>query len=161
MFMKKSGLCTLVVAGALALSGCTTTGPKQTQGAVVGGAGGLVAGALIGNAVGGRDGALVGAALGGLAGALVGSEIGRDMDERDRALRDAAVRRAYAQQAAHHRSVRETWHNPATGSRGEIRILRTQAGSPNCATFVETYDRQKANQVREETNHCAANDGSL
>jgi len=162
MIMKKSGLLTLAVAGSLALSGCTTTGPKQQQGALLGGAGGLAAGALIGNAVGGRDGALVGAAIGGIAGALIGSEIGREMDERDRALHDAAVKRAYAMRSAHAGPVHQTWYNPATGNRGEIKVLRAHDGNPNCAVFVDTYYKKgSSGPIRDENQHCAGADGSF
>lgn len=159
MIIDKFRISVAVVAGALALTGCTTTGPKQTSGALIGGTTGMVAGAIIGNAIGGRDGTIVGAAVGGLAGGLIGSEIGRELDERDRAMREAAVRRAYAANASH----RQTWYNPVTGNRGEIQRLNTHPeNGTRCATFVESvYKKGAAQPIREENKRCANADGSF
>lgn len=150
----------LLVSTAVGLAGCTTTGPKQTQGAVVGGAGGAVMGALVGSAVGGRDGALTGAVIGGLAGALIGSEIGREMDERDRAIREAAVERANAQAAAHRR-VSQVWHNKETGSSGQITSLRTyQKNGQTCNVVREVYYKGGAkNSFSDEREICSNSDG--
>lgn len=138
---RSRAVAALLVSTSLVLAGCTTTGPKQTQSAVLGGAGGAVMGALVGNAVGGRNGAVTGALIGGLAGAMIGSEIGREMDERDRAIRQAALDRANAQAAAHRR-VSQVWHNKETGSSGQITSLRTyQQNGQTCSTVREVYHK--------------------
>lgn len=153
---------TLLVASSLMLAGCTTTGPKQDAGAVIGGLGGAALGAAVGNAVGGRDGAVIGAAFGGLGGALIGSEIGRQMDERDRAMRDAALEAAYAEQARRRSAnIRRSWSNPQTGNRGEVVGLRTfvQDGK-TCSVFKEVYHKRDGDRsFAEEHTRCVDENG--
>lgn len=152
----------LLVTSSLVLTGCTTAGPKQQSGALMGGLGGAAAGAVIGSAIGGRDGALVGAAIGGLGGALIGGEIGRQMDERDRAARNAAMRAAFAEQARNKTGhVRRAWTNPTTGNRGEFVALRTYTqDGKSCAVFKESYHKHEGGQTfSEEHTRCAGADG--
>ena len=61
-------------------------GNKQGTGTIVGATAGAVAGA----AIGGPSNRVGGAAIGAVAGGLLGNVIGRDMDERDRQLAEAA-----------------------------------------------------------------------
>ena len=75
-------LILLISAGALALAGCQANGQKETGGTVLGAA----AGGLLGSQVGAGRGKLVGTALGTLAGAVLGAEIGRSLDNADRAM---------------------------------------------------------------------------
>jgi surface antigen len=158
--IRSRSIAALLVSTAILLAGCTTTGPKQTQGALVGGLGGAAVGAVVGNAVGGRDGAIVGALIGGLGGAIVGSEIGRELDERDRALRQAALDRAFAQRNARVGS-RQTWSNSATGHSGEIVRLRTFSDNgQNCGEFKEMlYKPETGRSFSEVHTRCANSDG--
>ncbi len=158
--IRHRSIAALLVSCSLLLAGCTTTGPKQTQGALVGGLGGAAMGAVVGNAVGGRDGAIVGALIGGLGGAIVGSEIGRELDERDRALRQAALDRAFAQRTARSAS-RQTWSNPQTGHHGEIVRLRTyQENGQSCSEFREmAYKPEVGRSFSEVHTKCANSDG--
>lgn len=160
---RNRSIALLLVSSSLVLAGCTTTaGPKQTQGALLGGAGGAVAGALIGNAVGGRDGALVGGAIGALAGAAIGSEIGREMDERDRAMWQAARERAVRQARAGTR-VSQNWHNSATGSSGRIVTLRTyQKNGQTCSMVRDVYFKGGIRKsYSEEHEICSGSDGFI
>ena len=75
-------LIVLVAVGALALAGCQANGSKEAGGLVLGAA----AGGLLGSQVGSGRGQLVGTALGTLAGAGLGAEIGRSLDNADRAM---------------------------------------------------------------------------
>ena len=75
-------LILLTAAGALALAGCRANGSKEVGGTVLGAA----AGGLLGTQVGSGRGQLVGTALGTLAGAALGAEIGRSLDNADRAM---------------------------------------------------------------------------
>ncbi|NLH82592.1 MAG: glycine zipper 2TM domain-containing protein [Phyllobacteriaceae bacterium] len=160
---RKGSIALLLVSSSLVLAGCTTTaGPKQTQGALLGGAGGALTGALIGNAVGGRDGALVGGAIGALAGAAIGSEIGREMDERDRAMWQEAHERAVRQARAGSR-VSQRWHNNATGSSGQITTLRTyQKNGQTCSMVRDVYFKGGAKQsYSDERELCSGSDGFI
>jgi len=76
-FNKKTLLATIVLSGAVCLTGCeTTNGNNNTlKKGAIGAAGGAVAGAIIGNNAGDGDaqsGALIGAVIGGAGGAYVG-----------------------------------------------------------------------------------------
>ncbi len=64
------------------LTGCVGTGPNTQQGAVTGGALGVLAGAIIGNNSRSHD-ALGGAVIGGLAGAVAGGTLGNAADQRN------------------------------------------------------------------------------
>src|SRR3954467_15981419 len=72
---------TLVSALSLAalLNGCAGSGPNTEQGAVVGGALGMISGAVIGHNSRNSDGA-TGAIVGGIAGATAGAVIGNSVD---------------------------------------------------------------------------------
>ena len=65
---------TILVAGALALGGCTASQERVATG----GALGAGAGALIGGAAGGWRGALIGAAIGGVAGLVIADAIEKE-----------------------------------------------------------------------------------
>lgn len=160
---RNASIALLLVSSSLVLAGCTTTaGPKQTQGALLGGAGGALTGALIGNAVGGRDGILIGSAVGALAGAAIGSEIGREMDERDRAMWEAARDRAVRQAKAGVR-VSQSWHNNATGSSGRITTLRTyQKNGRTCSMVRDLYSNGGIKKsYSEERELCSGSDGFI
>ncbi len=79
----------------LSASGCVSSGPKETAGAVFGASGGAVAGGLIGGALGGSRGTVAGAILGGAVGGITGSAIGRDLDEQDQRIALAAQTEAF------------------------------------------------------------------
>lgn len=66
----------------LAVSGCQNTGPKETAGTVLGAAAGGVLGSKVGKGTG--NDIFIGA--GTLAGAFMGKEIGRSLDNADRAV---------------------------------------------------------------------------
>ena len=75
---RKSALI-LIVSSTL-LAGCQSdAGPKETIGAIGGGA----LGALAGSQFGGGSGRLVGAGVGGALGAIIGGQVGRSMDRED------------------------------------------------------------------------------
>jgi predicted lipid-binding transport protein (Tim44 family) len=70
----------ITVAAALSFGGCAGDyGPKQTGGALLGGA----AGGLVGSQFGSGTGAMAATGLGVLAGALLGSSAGRSLDRAD------------------------------------------------------------------------------
>jgi surface antigen len=159
--IRHRSIAALLVSCSLLLAGCTTTGPKQTQGALVGGLGGAAMGAVVGNAVGGRDGAILGTVIGAAIGAGIGSEIGRELDERDRALRQAALDRAFAQRTARVGS-RQTWSNSVTHNRGEVVLLRTyQENNKTCNVYSEAYDKNSVGQSfsQQHTPRCFGPDG--
>jgi hypothetical protein len=89
MFDRKL-MCGMLIGslGLAPLMGCESLpGNKQTQGAVVGGAGGALAGAAIG-----RHNRLVGGLIGGALGAGGGYLVGSAMNKNDAGHRDEAIR---------------------------------------------------------------------
>ncbi|WP_139790618.1 hypothetical protein [Rhizobium rhizosphaerae] len=109
------------------LPGCQSVGPNTAVGAGLGAA----LGGLGCAAVGGRAGACLAIAT---AGAIIGGAIGAQIDERDRAEREAALRRA----ARENRRV--SWRGSKTGNRGTITPLRAVVqNGRNCQMVQETY----------------------
>ena len=156
-------ICGLGVAITLALSGCSqTTGQNEAAGTGAGLVAGALAGGVVGQAVGGQNGAIVGSLVGAAAGGVIGNRIGRELDERDRAMREAALQRAMAVRVDQP-APRVTWRNPVTKNRGRIERTRTfEQGGRNCAVFVEAYDKQGvASPYTDQYTRCANPDGSF
>ena len=110
---------TAVLAALFLLTGCITgQGPKQTGGTFIGA--GL--GGLAGSQFGSGSGRLVAVGLGTLAGALVGAEVGRSLDEADKAY-------AYQTEQVALETVPTGssvgWSNPDTGHAGTVTPTRT------------------------------------
>lgn len=112
---------TIVVAGALALGGCTGSQERVAAGGAIGAG----AGALIGGAVGGWRGAAIGAAIGGLTGLVIADSI-----ERERA-REAAIIAARSGG-----SNTQNFRN-SSGDRVQVR-----------ARTVKTYNNSSGDRVR-------------
>ena len=129
-------LKTLAVAAAIALfaAGCENSGygTKQTLGAL----GGAAAGGLLGAQFGSGSGQLAATGAGVLIGALIGSEIGRTMDEVDRAKANQAVVQAHTAQIGE--SI--AWNNPDTGNYGTVVPVRdgTSTSGLYCREFQQT-----------------------
>ncbi len=113
----KTAISAGVLASALVLSGCTTTGTEnETVGTLLGAA----AGAWAGSSIGKGDGRIVATAAGTMLGAAVGNRIGRSMDELDRMKAQRAQEFAYAA------PIGETivWNNPDSGNYGNVTPIR-------------------------------------
>jgi len=127
---------------------------KQTGGTLIGAG----AGALLGSQLGSGRGKLAMVALGALGGAWLGSEIGKSMDEADRA------RAARAQTAALETGRSGTpvaWRNPDNGHSGQItpRPSYTRASVETC----REYEHEVTIDGRRETmkgTACRQRDGS-
>lgn len=106
-----------LVASALALSSCTTTGTEnETLGTLLGAA----AGAWAGSSIGKGDGRIVATAAGTMLGATIGNRVGRSMDELDRMKAHQAQEYAYA--APIGESI--VWNNPDSGNYGNVTSVR-------------------------------------
>ncbi len=109
-------------------------GQKETIGAVGGGIGG----AVIGAQVGGGKGQLVAIAAGTLLGVLLGGEIGRQLDEADR----AAANRAYEQAQTAPIGQNISWNNPDSGNSGAVTPVRdgTSSTGEYCREYQQTVN---------------------
>lgn len=118
---------------AVALVGCQGYGPKQTGGAVIGGA----AGGLLGSQIGHGSGRLAATAVGALLGALAGSEVGKSLDRADRMY--AARTTQTALERAPSGTV-STWRNPDSGNSGTVTPVRTYktSGGQYCREYQQT-----------------------
>jgi len=117
-------------------TGCAESGPKQTGGAVIGGA----TGALVGSQFGHGEGRLIGAAIGGLLGAFAGGAIGQQMDARDRELAQRATQ--YALENSPDNASR-AWHNPNNNHSGRLTVTGTKEYSDKnlvCRDYVHTVN---------------------
>ncbi len=117
------------------LAACSPNmGRKETIGTVGGGA----AGAIVGAQMGGGKGQLVAIAAGTLLGVLLGGEIGRQLDDADR----AAANRAYQQAQTAPIGQNIAWNNPDSGNTGAVTPVRdgTSAGGEYCREFQQTVN---------------------
>ena len=119
-------LILLTAAGALALAGCQANGSKESGGTLLGAA----AGGLLGTQVGSGRGQLVGTALGTLAGTALGAEIGRSLDNADRAMARWNESNA-ADTGATERETR--WVNPDGDAAGTIGRRNAEGGHCSAA----------------------------
>lgn len=120
---------------ALMLAGCQTAqdSPKQTMGTLLGA--GL--GALAGSQVGGGKGQMAAIAAGTLLGAWMGSEVGKSLDNADRAAMSTTTQSALE---LNQTGVASTWRNPDSGNSGTVTPTRTYAlaSGENCRDFENT-----------------------
>ncbi len=139
---------------AVSVAGCEN---NQQTGALVGAGTGALLGASLGRGTSGR---LLGAGIGAALGAIVGSEIGRRLDERDRAM--------YAQTATYAAESGpvgqgQTWSNPQSGNRGTITpTSQPYAGNDGrqCRNFSETITLKDGKTEQINGRRCKNADGS-
>ncbi|MEO5335522.1 MAG: RT0821/Lpp0805 family surface protein [Magnetospirillum sp. WYHS-4] len=129
--MMRKPIVALALAGFF-LAGCQSMqdNPKQTMGTLAGA--GL--GALAGSQVGGGKGQMVGIAIGTLAGAFLGSEIGKSLDNADKAIMQKTSSQALESTPS---GVASAWRNPDSGNSGTITPTRTYqtAQGEDCREF--------------------------
>lgn len=129
MRMKTSAA---LLAGAMALTACEGTGPKQTAGAILGGVGG----GLLGSAVGGGTGQLIAIGAGTLLGAFIGSEVGKSLDRADQQYMAQTTQRTLENAPS---GQTNSWRNPDSGNAGTVtaRPAYSQNGQ-TCREFTQT-----------------------
>lgn len=141
MHFRRSKLTSIAIACSLTLSACAS-GQEGTGQAI----GALLAGGLCLALVNGKD--KVACLAAGAAGFMIGGAIGRKMDERDRAKREAALRRALDDEAL--------WMN----HRGNGPMADNEVASappPKAAPRVDTASNQGVTWVNPDTK----NSGSI
>ncbi len=151
MTIRKIAIVTLL---ALSLGACQTTGQRQTGGALIGA--GL--GGLLGSQFGNGSGKLAATALGTVGGLLIGSEIGRSMDQADRAYYQNAASKA--QSAPIGETI--TWNNPESGNSGAVTPTR-EGIHTGTGAYCREYQQQIIVGGRTESGYgqaCRQPDGS-
>jgi surface antigen len=118
IYVKIVSRVLILTIAAFMLQACSGGMNKQTGGTLIGG----VAGGLLGSRFGGGEGRLVATGIGAVAGALIGGQIGKTMDEHDRALLEKSSRQAL-EFAPSGNSVE--WRNPDNGNHGAITPTNT------------------------------------
>ncbi|HEV2896321.1 MAG TPA: RT0821/Lpp0805 family surface protein [Pseudaminobacter sp.] len=120
-----------LVAGLLAISGCTTTGLGNTK---IGSAAGALAGTITGDD--GGSGKVAAAIIAEMNGGLVGGQIGAGMDERDRRIALEAEYRALE----HTQSGQPvTWKSDRSGLYGTVVAAQPyRVGSQDCRQYSHT-----------------------
>jgi len=129
---------------AFVVGGCETienSGTKQT----IGGVSGAVIGGLLGSKVGGGSGQLWATGAGVLLGTFLGSEIGKSLDNADRAML------GQANQRAHSAPIGETvsWDNPDSGNYGSV--TPTREGQSSYDRYCREYEQMIFVDGRQET----------
>ena len=118
------------------LGGCQSSmenNPKQTLGTILGA--GL--GGLIGAGVGGGKGKLAAVAIGVLAGSYFGSEIGKSLDNADKAYMDKNANEGLEYSKT---GTTTAWRNPDSGNSGNFTPTETYQSDSgdNCRKFETT-----------------------
>ncbi len=123
---------TITLCGALLLTGCADSGPKELGGAAAGGAvGGLIASQIFRG-----SGSGAGIAAGVIAGALLGQSAGKSLDRADRISMQQAQAQAYNAPIGQ----QITWNNPQSGNSGAFTPTRAGQGpgGEQCREFQQT-----------------------
>ncbi len=110
--MKKIIATTALAIALLQTSACTLS--REESGALMG----AVVGGVVGNQIGGGHGKDIATAVGFLAGAAAGSNIGKSLDQLDR----ANAQRALESNKSHETSV---WVNPDSGNEYSVTPTKT------------------------------------
>ena len=138
------------------LAGCAgREGPdKESLGTVIG----ATIGALVGSQFGSGAGQSVSIAVGSIAGLWLGGEIGRALDERDRAMLDETTLDTLEMGQV---GERGSWSNPDSGNSGSVvpkRTYETKSGA-QCREFETTVmvDGQEETAIGEA---CRRDDGT-
>lgn len=136
--MKTRLITAIMIATALALSGCATdTGPKENVGMVVGG----ILGGVLGHQVGSGTGRDVATVVGTLVGASVGGSVGRSMDDVDRMKVGHTLETTRT-------GVTSRWENPDSGYEYAVTPTRTYETSEGpCREY--TMDAQIGGQTEQ------------
>ena len=139
---------------AVALIGCEGYGPKQTGGAVIGGA----AGGLLGSQIGHGSGRLAATAAGALLGALAGSSVGQSLDRADQMYASRSTQTALERAPV---GTATTWTNPDSGHSGTVTPVRTYqtAGGQYCREYQQSVTVNGQSQSAYGT-ACRQPDGS-
>lgn len=132
--MKKTATV-LTLAAAVVLAGCQNMqdNPKQGIGTLLGAG----TGALLGSKVGSGKGQLAAVAIGALAGAYLGSEIGKSLDNADKAM---AQRTAQTSLETNRAGQTSSWRNPDSGHSGTytpVSTYRSTSGQ-DCREYETT-----------------------
>lgn len=127
--MKKVAV---LMMGAMLLSGCETSGPKQNTGAIIG----AVGGALLGSAIAGHDDQGIGVAMGAAMGGILGAGIGKSLDDADRAAMQRAQYNAFERNPS---GTPSYWSNPDSGHSGYVtpRPAVQSAEGQYCREFTQ------------------------
>lgn len=153
--MRKIGTA-LALAVAVVLGGCQNMqdNPKQTVGTVLGAG----TGALLGSKIGGGRGAMAATAIGALAGAYLGSEIGKSLDNADKAM---AQRTAQTSLETSRAGQTSSWRNPDSGHSGTYTPVSTyrSASGQDCREY-ETTVTIDGRTERATGRACRQNDGT-
>ena len=123
----------VLIAPLLAVSLTACQGENQQAGTLLG----AVGGGLLGAAFSGGDHKGIAIALGALAGAWAGSEIGKSMDEKDRAAMQASTQNSLEYSES---GVASSWVNPDSGYSGTVtpQPAYRQDNGQHCREYQQT-----------------------
>jgi uncharacterized protein YcfJ len=139
---------TVVMVGALALSGC---GDQKSNLTAQGAGLGAVGGAVLGGILGGERGALLGAAIGGVAGAGTGYYLGSQQEQFASAEDELRVRTQRARSiAATQRSEANNARNAAASYERSLAPLRQQVAAGRQLNSQQRATLQKARADRDD-----------
>jgi surface antigen len=115
-----------VVVLTVALAACSTQGPQEQAGMVIGG----VLGGVIGAQVGEGSGRTAATIIGAMAGMAVGGTVGRSMDEQDRRKTAHTLETVRS-------GVPSQWRNPDSGNQYRVTPTRTfQTAQGPCREYT-------------------------
>ncbi|MBA3446938.1 MAG: hypothetical protein H0T56_04920 [Pseudaminobacter sp.] len=143
-----------LIAGLLAVSGCTTTGLGNTK---IGSAAGAVAGGLTGNQQDPASGEVTATIIAAMNGGLIGGAVGEGLDDRDRRIALEAEYRAleYTQ-----RGQPVPWKSERSGRYGTVVAAQPyRVGSQDCRQYTHAVYNMDRSQTARGT-ACRNADGS-
>lgn len=144
------------IAMALSLGACENAGTKQTAGTLVGAGLGGLAGSFIGSGAG-RAAAIAG---GVILGGLIGNQVGRYLDNQDRAYAEQTAQRTMQSTPT---GTSSSWRNPQSGNHGTVTPTTDTYTGPDgrpCRDFNHTITLANGQQDHVKGTMCMNPNGS-
>ncbi len=124
--MKTKYLLSVVLLGAVVISGCAENRRHEQEGVVIGG----ILGGVLGSQVGRGNGRTAAIIVGTMAGSMIGGSVGRSMDDTDR------LKTAHSLETVR-TGVPTAWRNPDTGNQYTVVPTRTyESGAGPCREYT-------------------------
>jgi surface antigen len=143
-----------LVAGLLAVSGCTTTGLSDTK---VGAAAGAIVGGVTGNQAGSANGKVASTILAAMGNGLIGGSAGAGMDDRDRR---SALEAEYKALEYTQSGQPVSWKSERSGFSGQVVAAQPyRVGSQDCRQYTHTVYTSGQTRTARGT-ACRNTDGS-
>lgn len=154
----KKAVSVALVGSTLMLGACANTGEQPGQKETIGTVAGAVLGGILGSKLGDGEGRLWATGAGAALGAWLGNNIGRSLDEQDKAMLGSTSQAAFEHTKT---GTTSSWRNPDSGNSGTVTPTRTfqKSNGTYCRDFEQVVRVDGVDETATGT-ACRQNDGT-